>query len=268
MGIFPAALITYVHESHGKLGNFSSYGAIGWLIGMVIAGVIAQYLFLRSIFILSSAMFMVAFLLSMQLPPLKHKPIRVPLFPKNILKKNLAVYLSILIRHSGANLMWVFWPLFLQALGADLLWIGIIIAINAASQAVIMYFIVDRIDCKKSIYIGLFLSGVTFLSFALAKDYIQLLPTQLFLGMSFAFMYVGAIIYLNKFNKERGTATGILTSILNLSSIIGSIFAVFLIAILGDYRWIIVCAAIMAFVAFVVFIILIKYDKNECEIDV
>lgn len=265
LGIYPAALIAYVHESKGKLGNFSSYGAIGWLIGMIISGIIAQYLFLRSVFILSSLMFILAFLISLRLPPVKHIPIRAPLFPKKLLKKNKAVYLSIMIRHSGANLMWVFWPLFLQSLGANLLWIGIITAINATSQAVIMYFIVDKIDCKKSIYIGLFLSGVTFLSFALAKNYIQLLPTQIFLGMSFAFMYVGAIIYLNKFNEERGTATGLLTSILNLSSIIGSICAVFLIAIFGDYRWIIICAAIMAFSAFVVYAILIKYDKNQCE---
>ena len=159
--------------------------------------------------------------------------------------------------------MWVFWPLFLQTLGADLLWIGIITATNATTQAVVMYYLVDKIDCKKSVYIGLFLSGVAFFSFVLAQDYIQLLPTQIILGTSFAFMYVGAIIYLNKYNVERGTATGLLTSILNLSSLIGSVFAVLLIAIFGDYRWIIICAAIMAFIAFITYAVLIKNDKNH-----
>jgi DHA1 family quinolone resistance protein-like MFS transporter len=263
IGIFPAALIAYVHESKRKLGSFSSFGAMGWLVGMIISGVIAQYLFLRSVFLLSSIMFFMAFLISFKLPPIKHKPIRVPLFPKKILKKNLAIYLGVLIRHSGANLMWVFWPLYLQTLGANLLWIGLITAINAISQTVMMYFIIDRIDCKKSIYLGLFLSGATFLSFAFAQNYIQLLPSQIFLGMSWSFMYVGAIIYLNKYNEERGTATGILTSILNLSSLIGSIFAVFLIALFGDYRWIIVCASIMAFTGLVVFSILNRSDDSK-----
>lgn len=267
IGIFPAAMIAYVHEAKGKLGNFSSYGAIGWLVGIVVAGVIAQYLFLRSVFIFSSIMFIIAFVLSFKLPPIKHTKISVPLFPNKILKKNLSVYLSIMIRHSGANLMWVFWPLYLQSLGANFLWIGIITAINAISQAVIMYYIVDKIDCKKSVLIGLFLSGATFLSFAFAQNYIQLLPSQIFLGMSFAFMYVGALIYLNKFNIERGTATGLLTSILNISSVIGSIFAIFLIAIFGDYRWIIICAAIMAFLSVVVFYALMRNDGNSCEVD-
>ena len=267
LGIYPAALIAYVHESKGKLGNFSAYGAVGWVVAMMIAGIIAEVFFLRSVFIFSSLLFLISFLISLKLPTLDHKPITVPLFPKNILKKNLAIYLGIMIRHSGANLMWVFWPLYLQSLGADYIWIGIITGINAVSQAMIMYFVVDRIDCKRSIYIGLFLSGITFLSFAIAQDYIQLLPTQIFLGMSFAFMYVGALIYLNQFNIERGTATGILGSILNISAIIGSLFAVFLIAILGEYRWIMVCAAIMAFTGLAVFSILIKKDKNKCIIN-
>ena len=267
LGIYPGALIAYVHESKRKLGNFSSYGAMGWLVGMISAGILAQYFFLRSVFILSSSMFILAFIIALGLPPIKHTPIKVPLFPKKLLKKNIAIYLSILVRHSGANLMWVFWPLFLQSLGADLLWIGIITAINAISQAIIMYFIVDKIDCRLSIHIGLFLSGATFLSFALAQNYIQLLPTQVFLGMSFAFMYVGAIIYLNKYNVERGTATGLLNSIFNLSSLIGSVFAVLLIAIFGDYRVIIICAAIMAFIGFVVYAILIKSDKNHSKVE-
>lgn len=258
MGIFPAALIAYVHESKRKLGSFSSFGAMGWLVGMIISGVIAQYFFLRSVFIFSSIMFMISFVIALWLPPLEHKPIKVPLFPKKLLKKNAAVYLGVLIRHSGAHLMWVFWPLFLQSLGANLLWIGLIQATNAITQTLVMYFIVDKIDYNKSIHIGLFLSGLTFLSFAFARNYIELLPTQIFLGMSWSFMYVGSIIYLNKRNKERGTVTGILNSILNLSSIIGSIFAIILIATLGDYRWLIISAAIMAFIGFAVFSLLSK----------
>ncbi len=268
IGIFPAALIAYVHESRRRLGGFSSFGAIGWLVGMVLSGIIAQFLFLRSVFILSSIMFIFAFLIALKLPVIKHKPIKVPLFPRKLLKKNLAVYLSVLIRHSGANLMWVFWPLYLQSLGANLLWIGLITAINAGAQAVVMYFIIDKIDCRRSIYIGLFLSGITFLSFAMAQDYKQLIPTQVLLGMSWSFMYVGSIIYLNKYNRARGTAIGLLTSMMNLSSIIGSISALFLITILDDYRLIIICAAVMAFFALIIFAVLIKNDENQLEIRV
>jgi DHA1 family quinolone resistance protein-like MFS transporter len=264
MGIFPAALIAYVHESKRKLGSFSSFGAMGWLTGMLVSGVIAYYLFLRSVFIFSSILFIFAFIISLKLPPIEHKPLRVPLFPKHIIKKNLAVYVGILIRHSGAHMMWVFWPLFLLSLGANLLWVGIIQAINAITQFAVMYFISDKIESKKSIFIGLLLSGFTFLSFTLAQDYIQLLPTQVFLGMSWAFMYVGAIRYVNDHSEERGTATGILNSIISVSSVIGSILAILIIAMVGEYRWVILAAAAMAFCALLIFYALSK-QKNRLD---
>jgi MFS family permease len=267
LGIYPAALIAYVHESKRKLGNFSSFGALGWLFGMIISGILAEYLFLRSVFIFSSIWFLIAFLIAWKLGPIKHKPMRVPLFPKHILKKNLAIYSGVLIRHSGAHLMWVFWPLYLRSLGATFFWVGIIQAVNAVSQVLVMYFIMDRVDYRKSIYFGLFLSGVTFLSFAFAQDYLQLLPTQVFLGMSWSFMYVGSIIYINKHNEERGTANGILTSILNFSSLIGSVFAVVLIAIFNDYRAIIIVAALFAFIGFGVFTALFRSNDKDTTKD-
>lgn len=262
MGIFPAALIAYVHESKRKLGAFSSFGAMGWFIGMIVSGIIAQYLFLRSVFIFSSFLFIIAFAISLKLPPIGHKSIKVPLFPKKIIKENIAVYSSVLTRHSGAHMMWVFWPLYLQTLGANLLWIGIIQAINAITQVIVMFFILDRIESKKSVFFGLFLSGMTFLSFTLAQDYIQLLPTQVFLGMSWSFMYVGAIKFINERSEERGTATGILASIISISSLIGSMLAVLLIAIFGEYRWIILCAAILAFVGVGLYVTLSKTKKR------
>ena len=263
MGIFPAALIAYVHESKRKLGSFSSFGAIGWLMGMLVSGVIAYYLFLRSVFIFSSMLFIVAFIIALKLPPIEHKPLRVPLFPKHIIKKNLAIYLGILIRHSGANMMWVFWPLFLLSLGANLLWVGIIQAINAVTQFTIMYFVTDRIDSKNSMFLGLLLSGLTFLSFTLAQDYIQLILPQVFLGMSWAFTYVGGIRYVNDHSKERGTATGILNSIISVSSVIGSMLAIFIIYLVGEYRWVILAAAAMAFCALVIFYALSKSNKKD-----
>lgn len=258
MGIFPAALIAYVHESKRKLGNFSSFGALGWLFGMLISGVIAYYLFLRSVFIFSSILFIIAFIIALKLPPIEHKQIRVPLFPKNVIKNNLAVYVGILIRHSGAHMMWVFWPLYLISLGANFLWVGVIQAINAVTQFVIMFFISDKIDSKKSIFLGLLISGLTFLSFTLAKDYLQLLPTQIFLGMSWAFMYVGAIRYVTEHSEERGTATGILNSVISVSSVVGSMLAILIIYLVGEYRWVILAAAAMAFIGLIIFSILVK----------
>ncbi len=155
-------------------------------------------------------------------------------------------------------MMWVFWPLYLLSLGANFFWVGIIQSINAVTQFLVMFFISDKIKSDKSIFIGLLLSGLTFLSFILAQDYIQLLPTQVLLGMSWAFMYVGAIRYVNERSEERGTATGILNSVISFSSIVGSLLAIFIIYIVGDYRWVILAAAAMAFAGLIIFSMLNK----------
>jgi DHA1 family quinolone resistance protein-like MFS transporter len=262
LGIYPATLIAYVHESKRRLGSFISFGALGWLTGMMVSGIIAFYLFLNSVFIFSSVLFMLSFFIALKLPPIEHKPMKVPLFPVKIIKRNLAVYLGVLIRHSGAHMMWVFWPLFLQSLGANLLWIGIIQSFNAVTQFGVMYFVADKIKSERSIFIGLLLSGITFFSFVLAKDYFQLLPTQIFLGMSWAFMFVGSVKYVNENNDERGTANGILYSIISVSSVVGSLLAVGLIAIFGDYQWIIICASIMAFIGLGTFVLLSKKQDD------
>ena len=262
MGIFPAALIAYVHESKSKLGTFSAYGALGWLVGMLVSGAIGYYFFLRSVFIFSTLMFIIAFVIALKLPPIGHKPIKVAIFPKHIIKKNLGVLTGVLIRHSGAHMMWVFWPLFLYSLGANLLWVGIIQSINAITQFGTMYFIGDKIKSENSIYLGLCLSGFTFLSFTLAQDYLQILPTQILLGMSWSFMYVGALRYINDNNVERGTATGILSSVISISSVVGSIMAVVLIALLGEYRWVIFGASIMAFCGLAMYHLL-KNDNGK-----
>ena len=87
----------------------------------------------------------------------KHRSVNVPALPIKIIKKNLSLYLSVLIRHSGAHMIWTFWPLFLQTLGADLFWVAAIQAINGATQFVFMYTLSSRIGYVSSVAGGLIL---------------------------------------------------------------------------------------------------------------
>ena len=41
-GVFPASLVAYVHEAKRKMGRFSSAGALGWGLGVLGAGIVAQ----------------------------------------------------------------------------------------------------------------------------------------------------------------------------------------------------------------------------------
>jgi len=152
--------------------------------------------------------------------------LHVPFFPKKLFKKDWHVYLSFLLRHTGANCIWVIYPLFIASLvpgvEADKFWIGVMYTVNFTGQFLIMPFL-DRFRDKTLIYAGLSLSLLTFLSFTFAQDYAQLLPLQVLLAASWSFLYVGSLLYLMRHNVEKATCSGILSSMHSLSMVGGSI---------------------------------------------
>jgi len=219
LGIFPAALTVYVYDSAGAVGKFSSLGALGWAVGTFVAGLIAFY---YGIFILSSACYLLAFLISFTMKSAEGPRLRVPFFPKDLLKRNWRVYVPFLLRHTGANCIWVIYPLFIVSLGGDKFWIGVIYTVNTATQFVVMRFL-DRFEEKALLNAGLLLAVATFLSFTVAQSFQHLLPMQILLACSWSSMYVGSLIYLMKNNVEKATSTGLLSSVINISQVFGSL---------------------------------------------
>lgn len=233
MGIFTAPLIVYTYESGGKLGMFSSYGALGWAVGGMLAGIIGQLAEsvvqtnslapYWAVFVLSSVLFLVSLLISLDLPEVKVRPTQVPLFPAALLKKNLWVYASMLLRNSGAFAIWTIFPLFLMELGANKFWIGALFFANTYTQFIIM----RRLDIRKDevlIKAGLLLSAFVFFSYSLAAKFYYILPFQIVLAFSYSFVYVGSLLFLTRTNEERTTSVGILNSVISLSMVIGPLF--------------------------------------------
>ena len=252
LGIFPSSLIAYVQEKKKDLSKFSSFGSLGWAFGSLIAGSIAVNLSIDKVFVFGSLLFFLAFLTASRMKFGEHHSVDVPKFPIKIIKKNLPLYLSILIRQSGAQMIWTFWPLFLGSLGADLFWVGVILMTNSAVQFVFMYTLSGKIKYVTSVTAGLFLSSVTFFSFTLAANHWQIFPTQILLGVSWALMYVGGLRYLVDRNVEKATVSGLFDSVLSLSSIIGPFMATFVIAF-GGYETTMYLASIFAFIGFLSF---------------
>ncbi|MBM4237180.1 MAG: MFS transporter, partial [Euryarchaeota archaeon] len=94
-GMFPAALIAYVYESSKKIGKFTAYGSLGFGFGTFLAGFIGIY---YQIFFLSAALLAASFALSLYLPFGKETHHKVSLFPKEVIRRNLPVYVSVLFR--------------------------------------------------------------------------------------------------------------------------------------------------------------------------
>jgi len=232
LGIFTAPLIAYTFESGVKPGMFSSYGALGWAFGGLLAGIIAQHgemyvhvnklLPYWEVFVLSSMLFLFSFYISLKLPEVKMKTVQVSLFPAELIKRNIYVYLPSFLRHLGAFSIWIIFPLFLAELGASKFWIGVMYTINAGTQFLVM----RRVDIAKDtklVNAGLLLSLLVFFSYTFSKNFYHVMPIQIFLAVSYSCLYVGSLIFLTNRNEEKATCVGILNSITSISTIFGSL---------------------------------------------
>jgi len=249
-GMVSSVLVAYfMYETKGKIGIFSSLGALGWGFGSIIAGAVGDA---AIIFSYSAVLMLVATLTIFALPKTEEIKHVVPLFPKKVFKENAAVYISVLVRHIGANFIWVTYPLFLMdVLGADYFWVGVIYATNAFAQFMVMRSL-DRFDSTMLVRTGLALSAVTFLLFSMAQNYLQIIPLQIILATSWAALYVGSLKYVTERSPEKATSMGWLQGIISIAGIIGPILGGYLDIEIG-YRNAILTAMFMSIVGLVIF---------------
>lgn len=252
VGIYPGALAAYAYESKMKMGRFATWGAAGWGVGTLFAGYAAGFNIYNA-FVMSTIFLIIAFVSALTLPKVPRVVVNVPLFPVKTFKKNMHVYLAVLLRHGSACAIWTLWSLFLYDLGGTTFTIAIVQVTNAISQVVFMVTITDRIESKKLVAIGLIASAITFAWFPFAQNIFEILPSQILLGFSWACLYVGALKFVTENNEDRSTASGLLTSMLALSGVIGPIIAAGIYSIWPGYAPIMFFAVLMTLLSFGIF---------------
>jgi MFS family permease len=252
LGMYPGAFAAYAYESRMKMGRFATWGAAGWAIGTLIAGYAAVYNIYYA-FVMSTLFMGIAFASALTLPRIPRISMRVPLFPVATFKRNLHVYTAVLLRHSSAAAVWTLWPLFLYDLGGTAFTIAIVQATNSVAQVVFMVSITDRVESRRLILIGLLASAITFAWFPLARDIVEILPSQIALGLSWACLYVGALKYVTENNEDRSTASGLLQSMLALSGVLGPIIAAVIYSLWPGYMPIMLFAVVVSFFSFSAF---------------
>ncbi len=255
VGIFSAAMIAYARDVKKKIGRFTSIGALGITFGLLISAYISQNYGIESIFTVNFFLLLAAGIISLRLKKSGWEPINVPRFPRKVIKENLAIYIAFLLRHTGAMIIWTYWPLYLVSIGANLFYVGFVNSFNTLTQFFVAFLISDRLKSKHMIRLGLVLSFLTFFSFTLARNFLEIIPTQIMLGFSWIFLYVGSLRDIMEKTKERGTATGILNSTMNLASIIGPFLATFIIQV-GNYVTTMYVATVFGIASIIIFHVL------------
>jgi MFS family permease len=217
LGINASVLVAYTFENQNRVGNFISFGALGWLLGAVLGAIVINY---HALFIISTVVASLAFLASFYLNEQKTAHIQVALFPLNLIKADYRVYLALFLRQLGGNAIWAVWPLYQASIGATKLWIALVEVTNMVGQIIFMRLI-ERYSPSRMFKIGLLISAAVFTAYGFANRYWQLIPIQAVLSFAYSAMFAGALAYLLRRHKEYGTTSGLMNSFNALSGATG-----------------------------------------------
>lgn len=263
-GIFSGALLAYAYETKGKMGKFSAWGALGWGVGNLSVGLLAGSFGNETAYMFCALLVFLSFAIALALPFSKEVRMEVPLLPKELIRRNAPVFSAMLIRHTGANMIWVTYPLFLASIGANEAWIGVIYSVNAIGQFFFMMFL-DRYDPALLVAVGLVSSALTFYTFTLASSPWEIVPSQVILAFAWASLYVGSLRYVLDKNKEKATASGMLSSTMSLSGIIGPVLGG-ISATIFDFKGTIAIATLMSLVALTIFVYELRRSGEFCRL--
>ncbi len=263
VGMYPAALLAYAKTADSLMGKFSSWGSLGWALGNGLAGIVAEVApgTFWQVFAMASGAWFLSFFFATAAPAEAAGGIRVPLFPRKVLRRNIPVYAMMFIRHTGANMVWGIYPIYLaDVLHLNVLEIGLINAFNPFVQFVVMQGI-DRYRSRPLVVAGLLGSFATFVLFLVARDFWSMFATQIVLGFSWATLYVGSLKSITEENLETGTAGGWFNSVTSLSSIAGPMIGGFVAAV--SYELTFDVAAAMALAALAVYLVALRSRGKE-----
>ncbi len=226
-GIMIPAMIAYSYEVNhekAKVASVISFHALGWLVGIVAAGIANDE---KLIFLVSAGLFFAGLIVSSKLPNIVSKKEVESGTTKKVISKNRFLFLSLLLRHIGAAAVWTILPLMLmEKLGAQLYEISIVYVSNTLTAFIIMNLMASKIKIKNvtKFKIGIGLTTFVFIGLSQITEWWMAMPFMSLVGATWAFLYIGGNFHLME-NNPKSTSTGIFSSTLSIATVIGPLIA-------------------------------------------
>ena len=252
-GIMIPAMIAYTYEANidkKRAATVISFHALGWLAGIAAAGIAND---LKLIFLISAASFVIGLMFTIRLPnPIQEKETE-PGTTKKVISKNKFLFLSLLLRHIGAAAVWTILPIMLmEKLGAELYEISIVYVANTLTAFILMNLMASKINISNVTKFKMGVGGTifVFVGLSLVTDWWMAMPFMALVGATWAFLFIGGNFHLME-NNPRSTSTGIFSSTLSISTVVGPVIAGS-IALAFDYVSVMYFAIAIIACAFVV----------------
>ena len=266
-GITIPPMLAYAYEAgkgKSKVASMISFLALGWLAGIVAAGVANDE---KLIFVISAGLFIIGFLISLKLPKLQIEKVIGEGIIKKIIVKNKFLFSSLLIRHVGAAAAWTVLPIMLmEYFGAELYQVSIVYVANTLTAFLVMNLMSKRIQIQNitKFKIGIGMTVLVFVGLSLITDWWLAMPFMAIVGCSWAFLFIGGNFHLME-NNPRSTSTAIFSSTLAISTVIGPVIAG-TIAYYTDYTSVMMFAVVVTFCAFIISSRMKSEKPNEVPI--
>ena len=226
-GIMVPSMLAYSYEAHPdkkKVASLISFHALGWLAGIIGAGIVNDH---QLIFLVSSGFFLAGLALTTKLPNIVTK-VEIPTgVIRIVFFKNKFLFLSLLLRHIGASAVWTILPILLkEVFEVELYHIAMVFTANNVVAFILMFIMSSRINFKNTtkFKIGIGLTIVVFIGLSLISEWWMAIPFMTLVGGTWAFLFIGGTMHLMQ-NHPRSTSTGIFSSTLSISSVVGPLIA-------------------------------------------
>lgn len=235
-----------------RFGAFSAANAVGWGLGSLLSGILADTIGIRWVFAIVSFLPLVsAGFIYWGLPEKASSPsaerahvsIRLP-------GKLFYLYGMVFVRHSAAVALWSIFPLYLKSFVDSLSLVGAINGLNMLIQPWFMVMLgryAERWDKLQMVLIGVAGSVLTFIVYALAPNVWQVVVGQVMIAASWSAMFIGINLYMIEEvpQRSRGKAFGYLQSAFTSAASVGPLLGGALSDALGIQGMILMASLLM-----------------------
>ncbi len=213
-----------------RYGQQRMWGSLGYIISSSLSGFILQKTGLHALFFGSAAclVLMLPGLAILRTPPAPPQAAPWRGLRQFIRQRNWLVFAgSFLVIGVIMNAMNTFLGIYIKELSGGEALIGNAAALGALVEMPFMYFsfyLLRRLGSRVLFNTGIVFYGLRMLLYAFIPSADWILPIALLNGFSFAFLWIGSVSFSSEMAPEnlKATAQGALTSLMSLSSVIGS----------------------------------------------
>jgi len=255
IGFLGASFIgSNISNSQNK-GITIAISSFGFIIGYLVGSIIGDY---KKMIIIIANLTTISFILSFLIPIFNETKENTTseenkISTTKVIMKNWEIYLSLLLRHTGAASIWIYLSyILLNHYHFNLINIGLLQAINILTQTFsnpLVYLLIEKKQKTINlILIGYLLSSIYFLLFPFINNILILSLLQVILGLSFTMLYLGNIEFLIQNNEEKVISITLVSSTFSLANGIGSLIATFLIKL--GYIFLFINGFILSLLAF------------------